>query len=93
MSASREKKKRQEISASGAVDPRAARAAEQRAAERKSNILYGTVAAVFVVVAVALVVYNSGIIQRNQTAAVIGGDMFTVAHVGYYYQHMFNKFA
>ena len=56
MSASREKKKRQEISASGAADPRAARAAEQRAAERTSNILYGTVAAIFVVVAVALVV-------------------------------------
>ena len=58
MSASREKKKRQEISASGAADPRAARAAEQRAAERKSNILYGTVAAIFVVVAVALVVFS-----------------------------------
>ena len=93
MSASREKKKRQEISASGAVDPRAARAAEQRAAERKSNILYGTVAAVFVVVAVALVVYNSGIIQRNQTAAVIGGEKYTVPQVAYYYQQICNNYA
>ena len=93
MSASREKKKRQEISASGAADPRAARAAEQRAAERKSNILYGTVAAVFVVVAVALVVYNSGIIQRNQTAAVIGGEKYTVPQVAYYYQQICNNYA
>ena len=93
MSASREKKKRQEISASGAADPRAARAAEQRAAERKSNILYGTVAAIFVVVAVALVVYNSGIIQRNQTAAVIGGEKYTVPQVAYYYQQICNNYA
>ena len=39
MSASREKKKRQELLANGAADPKAARAAEQKAAERKSNIL------------------------------------------------------
>ena len=93
MSASREKKKRQEFSASGGVDPRAARAAEQRAAERKSNILYSVVAAVFVVVAIALVVYNSGIIQRNQTAAVIGGEKYTVPQVAYYYQQVCNNYA
>ena len=93
MSASREKKKRQEFLASGAADPRAARAAEQRAAERKSNILYATVAGIFVVVAIALVVYNSGIIQRNQTAAVIGGEKYKVPQVAYYYQQVCNNYA
>ena len=76
MSASREKKKRQ---VTGAVDPKSARQAEQKAAEKKANILYGTLAAVFVVVAIFLVVYNSGIIQRNKTALVIDGQKHTVA--------------
>ena len=93
MSASREKKKRQEFLASGAVDPRAARAAEQRAAERKSNILYAVVAGIFVVVAVALVVYNSGIIQRNQTAVTIDGEKYNVAETSYYYSQVYQNYA
>ena len=93
MSASREKKKRQEFLASGAVDPKAARAAEQRAAERKSNILYAAVAGVFVVVAVALVVYNSGIIQRNQTAVTIDGEKYNVAETSYYYSQVYQNYA
>lgn len=93
MSASREKKKRQEFLASGAVDPKAARAAEQRAAERKSNILYAAVAGIFVVVAVALVVYNSGIIQRNQTAVTIDGEKYNVAETSYYYSQVYQNYA
>lgn len=93
MSASREKKKRQEKLASGTVDPKAARAAEQKAAERKSNILYGTVAAVFVVVAIALLVYNSGIIQRNQTAVTIDGEKYSVPETAYYYNQVCSTYA
>lgn len=93
MSASREKKKRQELLSSGAVDPKAAREAEKRAAERKSNILYGTVACVFVVVAIALLVYNSGIIQRSQTAVTIDGDKYTVPEVSYYYNQICSNYA
>ena len=89
MSASREKKKRQE---GGPVDPKTARQAEQRAAERKSNLLYGTIAVVFVVVAVALVVYNSGIIQRNQTAVTIGGVKHNTAETAFYYQSAYQSF-
>ena len=89
MSASREKKKRQ---VTGAVDPKSARQAEQKAAEKKANILYGTLAAVFVVVAIFLVVYNSGIIQRNKTALVIDGQKHTVAEVNYYYQSAYQSF-
>ena len=92
MSASREKKKRQELLSSGAADPKAARAAEQKAAERKSNILYGTVAVLFVVIAVALVVYNSGIIQRGQTAVTIDGESYTVPETSYYYWQSYQNF-
>lgn len=93
MSASREKKKRQELLASGTVDPKAARAAEQKAAERKSNILYGTIAAVFVVVAAALLIYNSGIIQRSQTAVTIDGKKYTVPQTAYYYNQVCSNYA
>lgn len=93
MSASREKKKRQETLASGTVDPKAARAAEQKAAEHKSNVLYGAVAIAFVVVAVALLVYNSGIIQRGQTAVTIDGEKYTVPETAYYYQNVCSSYA
>lgn len=93
MSASREKKKRQELASSGTVDAKAARAAEQKAAEHRSNVLYASVAIAFVVVAVALWVYNSGIIQRNQTAVTIDGEKYTVAQTSYYYGQVCNQYA
>ena len=93
MSASREKKKRQELLASGAVDPKAARAAEQKAAERRSNILYAVVAVLFVIVAAGLWFYNSGILQRNQTAVTIDGEKYNVAETSYYYSQVYQNYA
>ena len=93
MSASREKKKRQELLANGAADPKAARAAEQRAAERKSNILYATVAILFVIVAAGLWFYNSGIIQRSQTAVTIDGEKYNAAETSYYYGQVYQNYA
>lgn len=92
MSASREKKKRQELLSNGGVNPKAARAAEQQAAEKKAKILYTTLAVVFVVVAVFLVVYNSGILQRSRTAVTIDGEKYTVADVSYYYGAAYQSF-
>lgn len=92
MSASREKKKRQEFLAGGGVDPKAAREAEQKAAEKRSKILYTTVGVLFVVVAAALFVYNSGILQRSKTAVTIGGESYTVAETSYYYQEAYQNF-
>ena len=92
MSASREKKKRQEFLAGGGVDPKAARAAEQKAAERKANVLYATLAIVFVAVAVFLVVYNSGILQRGRTAVTIDNESYTAADVSFYYGNAYQSF-
>lgn len=93
MSASREKKKRQEyLAANGGVDPKAAREAERLAAEKKSKILYSGIAAAFAVVTIALLVFNSGMIQRNRTAVVIDGEKYTAADVSYYYFNAYQSF-
>lgn len=92
MSASREKKKRQEFIAGGGVDPKAAREAEQKAAERKSGILYTAIFVAFVILAVFLWVFNSGILQRNKTAVTIDGEKYTVNDVAFYYQQSYQGF-
>lgn len=91
MSASRERKKRQEYLAGGGLDRKAAREAEQKAAERRSNLFYGAIAILFVIVTVALLVINSGILKRNATAVTIGDDTYTAADLSYYYMQSYNQ--
>lgn len=91
MSASREKKKRQEFVANGGVDARAAHEAEKRAADKRSSILYTLLAIGFVVLAVFLLVYNSGILQRNRTALTIDGENYTAADAAYYYGNAYQS--
>jgi len=85
MSASREKKNRQELAAQGYVDPKVIREAEEKAAQKKSKMLYGIIAALFVIVAVVCLVINSGVLQRNAKAVAINGEEFTAAELSYYY--------
>lgn len=85
MSASREKKNRQERIASGTPDPKAVRQEEELRKQRRSNRLYIAIAAAFAVVAVLLLVWNSGVIQRNATALTVDGKKYTAADVDYYY--------
>ena len=85
MSASREKKNRQTFAASGAADPKAIRAAEEKAKQRKSTLLYGAVAVAFVVVAVLVLLWNSNVIQRGKTALTIGDENYSAAQVQYSY--------
>ena len=92
MSASREKKTRQDQASSGWVDPKTAREAKQRKEEKRSNLLYGTIFVVFLLVAVAAIVWKSNIIQRTATAATINGEKYTAAEVSYYYQNAYQTF-
>lgn len=85
MSASREKKFRQELAAQGITDPKLIREAEEKAKVRKANTMYGVIAALFVLVAAALLVWNSGIVQRNATAVTIDGEKYTAGQVDYFY--------
>lgn len=92
MSASREKKNRQDQASSGWVDPKTAREAKQRKEEKRSNLLYGTIFVVFLLVAVAAIVWKSNIIQRTATAATVNGEKYTAAEVSFYYQNAYQSF-
>lgn len=91
MSASREKKARQQLNASGYVDPKAIKAEEERKAVKRTNTLYAILGVAFVLVAVFTFVWNSGMLQRNATAATIDGKNYTVEEVGYFYHSSYNQ--
>ena len=93
MSASREKKNRQELAAQGYVDPKVIREAEEKAAQKKSKIIYGIIAAVFVIVAIGSWLISSGVLERNAKAISIDGEEFTAAEMSYYYNAAYNNVA
>ena len=59
--------------------------------DRRSMALYSAVAVVVVVAALALMVWNSGLLQRNLTALDVNGAKYTVADVQYYYSSIYNE--
>ena len=87
MSASREKKIRRDLAQQGIPDIKEIRAAEERKQQRRANILYGSIAAIFVIVAAALVIWNSNIIQRSAAAISVDGEKYSAAEVGYFYHN------
>ena len=89
MSASREKKNRKELAASGTPDPKKVREEEERAKHRRTNTMYGIIAGVFVLVAAFLLLWNSNVIQRSSTAVTIDGTKYTAADVDYYYYNAY----
>ena len=92
MSASREKKARQEQVTTGLTDARTQREREEQAKARRSNIMYIAIAVVFVLVAVVVIVANSKVIERNAKAVTIGSETYTAADVDYYYYTAYNSF-
>lgn len=92
MSASREKKSRQELNGTGWSDPKTAREKQQRKEEKRSSILYGVIAAVFIVVAVTVIIWKSNVIQKTAAAATIDGEKYTAAEVMFHYQNVYRNF-
>ena len=90
MSASREKQNRQ--AASGQADPKTAREAQQRREEKRTNLLYGVIAAAVLVAVIASFVWRSDFIPKTTTAATIDGEKYTAAEVEYYYQTAYRNF-
>ena len=92
MSASREKQNRQERANTGWVDPRTAREAQQRKQEKRTSVLYGVIAVVFLAVAVAAVIFRTNLIPKTATAATIDGEKYTAAEVDFYFQNAYQGF-
>ena len=92
MSASREKQNRKDMTASGQIAPKTAREAQQRKEERRSNFVYGLIAAAFAVVVVASVIWNSNIISRSATAVTVDGRKYNAAQVNFYYRNAYLGF-
>ena len=92
MSASREKKVRQEQVSSGYTDPKTAKEAKERKEEKRSNTIYLLVAIAFVVVGIISLVWKSGITERNVTAVTIDGENYTAAETQYYYINNYQCF-
>ena len=84
MSASREKKARQERGADY-LSPKQQKALEEQKAARRSTLIFTVCAALFVLFVAALFVWNSGVIQRGADAVRINGETYTAADVSFYY--------
>ena len=86
MSASKEQKKQQELERQRQLE-------EQAKAERKKMKLYGLVGAVCAVAAAAVLVVNSGILQRNVAAVTVNGTKYTAVDMQYYYNMQYQNAA
>ena len=73
MSASREKKTRQDGVIQGPTSREQKRQQEAKEA-RRSKVLYTVVGVVCAVVAVAVIVWNTGVLPRTMTAVTINGE-------------------
>lgn len=90
MSASKEKKNRQ--TDVDWTNPKTAREAQQRKEEKRTNLLYGLIAAAFVIVAVICVIWRANLISKLSTAVTINGEKYTAAEVNYYYGAAYQSF-
>ena len=93
MSASNENTPRQDLGDfTVSHAPKTAREAQQRKEEHRSNLLYGTIAVAFVIVAIICVIYRSNIIPRSATAVTINGEKYTAAEVDFHFVNNFQSF-
>lgn len=83
MSASREKKERQNAGTS----QRGGQARQDEAAYKRKVRLYTGIGVIAVVLVAALLLWNSGIFQRGTIAASVGDTKYTVTDLSFYYQN------
>lgn len=92
MSASREKKQRQNDPAGG-LTQKQIQERKEAAIRKRNHIIYGIVGAVVVVLVAALLVWDSGFFQGRSTAIAVNDRNFTPAEVAYYYYSNRNMYA
>lgn len=61
--------------------------------DRRSMAVYTAVALMVAVAAVALIIWKSGLLQRNLTALDVNGTKYSAADVQYYYSSIYNSYA
>ena len=61
--------------------------------DRRSMAVYTVIGVVVVVAAIALMVINSGILQKNLTAQTIGGVKYSAADMQYFYNNAYTNYA
>ena len=81
MSASREKKQRQNTGPS----ERSAKLQQEQAAQKRQIIIYSVIGGVVAVLVAALLIWNSGFFQARATALTLGNEQLTTAELSYYY--------
>ena len=86
MSASREKKTRQ----GSTYAQRRNNKAEEKSS--RMHVVYGVVGVVIAILAVALLVWDSGFFQKRTTAVTIDGEDFTPATVQFYYNSAYSYY-
>ena len=84
MSASRKKQERKAAEET-IITSRAQEAAEKEAKRKRNTLIYSIIGVVVVILVAILLIWNSGIIQRNTKVAEINGEKVTASQVAYYY--------
>ena len=92
MSASREKQLRQEQAEAGQVDSAAVQEEQNRKSQKRSSVLYGVIAVLFLIALVGAVVWRSNVVSKVAPAATIDGEKYTAAEVSFYYQNVYQGF-
>lgn len=90
MSASRERRQRQADAQRPMTQKERAELKEQKAAKQKT-VLYAAIGVIVAILVVILLVWDSGIFQRSQTALSIGNHNYSVTDVEYYYRSALNR--
>lgn len=90
MSASREKKDRVDLFTTGLSEKD--RKNQKEAAERhRKTIMYTIIGVISAIAIAALLIWNSGIVQRGYTVLSVGDTNYTASDVNYYYYQLYNQ--
>ena len=92
MSASREKKTRQDPEFISQQEAKEAKAAEQKKAEKRSSTLYIAIGVLFLIVAIVSLAWRAGLFEKKVAAATVNGVEYSPAEVSYYFQNTYQNF-
>ena len=84
MSASREKKARQERGADY-LSPKEQKAREEQKSARRTTVIFTVCAVAFVIAVAAMALNQSGVLHRGAAAVRVGDQTYTAADASYYY--------